>query len=173
MGNLERFKIDLKGMKADSEAFHFVLDDDYFETLDAGEVSGGHLNASLTVKKTAGNFLLTLQVEGHATVTCDRCLEPMSQFVEAASQLVVHLGESYSDDGDDITVPADEGIIDVSWFFYELTVLALPTRRVHAEGDCNPEMLRRLGAMEEPDAAEEATDSRWSALEQLKSTTKE
>ena len=173
MGNLERFKIDLKGMKTDNEDFHFVLDDDYFDSLDTEEVSGGNIDAYLNVKKTGDEFLLTFQIEGNATVTCDLCLEPMSQYVETESQMVARFGDSYSEDGDDITVPADDGTIDVSWLFYELTALAIPTRHVHDEGQCDPEMLRRISELVGDDEQEETTDSRWSALEQLKSTTKE
>ena len=43
-----------------------------------------------------------------------------------------------------VTVPENEGILDVSWFVYEFIVLALPIRHVHAPGKCNPAMIRAL-----------------------------
>ena len=175
MGNLERFKIDLKGLKSVETSFDFGLDNDYFQAIGATEVKGGNLNTSLVVRKTAGVFELLFHTEGTATVTCDVCLDDMSQPVETDNRVVVRFGDEYMENGDDVVVSAEEGIIDVSWLIYEFIVLAIPTKHVHEEGECNPAMLEKLeqlSSSQATDDAEAPIDPRWSELEKLKSTIK-
>ncbi len=176
MGNLERFKIDLKGLKSEETSFDFGLDDDYFQAIGATEVKGGSLSTTLVVRKTAGVFELTFHTEGMATVTCDVCLDDMSQEVATDNKVVARFGDEFMENGDDIIVPAEEGIIDVSWLIYEFIVLAIPTKHVHEEGECNPAMLEKLEQLSSTQAtdddAEAPIDPRWSELEKLKSTIK-
>ena len=175
MGNLERFKIDLKGLKSEKTSFDFGLDDDYFQAIGATEVKGGSLTTSLEVRKTAGVFELLFHTEGTATVTCDVCLDDMSQQVISDNKVVVRFGDVLEENGDDIVVPADEGIVDVAWLIYEFIVLAIPTQHVHEEGECNPAMLEKLAqlsAVQHNETAEDSIDPRWSELEKLKSTIK-
>ena len=174
MGNLERFKIDLKGLIDELTTFDFRLEDDYFETLGATEVKGGSLDTTLEVKKTAGVYDLRFDIVGDVVVTCDICLDDLSLPVDTSSRIEVRLGDSYDDEGEMMVVPADEGIVDVAWLIYEQIVLALPTRHVHEEGGCNPDMLSRIEQMAPQTGGEEsAVDPRWSELEKLKSTIKE
>ena len=173
MGSLERFKIDLKGLKLEESTFDFILDNDYFESIEASDVRGGALRVSLSVRKRAGVFDLRFHVEGEATVACDLCLEDLQQPVCTDSSLVVRLGDSYSDEDEVITIPAEEGVLDVSWLIYEIIALAIPTRHVHAEGDCNPEMVARIEEMSIHEEETPDTDPRWKDLEKLKSTIKE
>ena len=173
MGSLERFKIDLKGQTEENASYEFGLEKDYFDAIEATEVKGGKLQATLDVHKRAGVYKLNFHIEGDATVVCDLCLDDLQQPVSTDSRLVVRLGDRYSDDDDVITIPAEEGMLDVSWLMYEMIALAIPTRHVHPEGECNPAMLERIGEMSihEEDHAE--SDPRWKDLEKLKSTIKE
>ena len=95
----------------------------------------------------------------------------MEQPIETQQRLEAKFGNAYSEDGDLVTVPENEGILDVSWFVYEFILLALPIKHVHAPGKCNTAMIRVL---EEHSAArsgsedEKPMDSRWEALLKLK-----
>jgi len=173
MGNLEIFKIDLKGLKGDEVTCEYSLDDDYFEAIGATQVNGGSFHTTLKVKKTAGAFELLFHSSGTAIVSCDKCLENMDLPIETTNRVVVRLGEEYSDDDDMITVPDDEGIIDVAWLIYEFIALSIPSRHVHEEGLCNPEMVSKLESLSAQKATSiDAVDPRWSVLENLKSTIK-
>jgi uncharacterized metal-binding protein YceD (DUF177 family) len=97
----------------------------------------------------------------------------MEQPIEASYKLVVKLGEEESDEGDIITVAADEAIWDISWLIYEYVDLAIPVRHVHAPGKCNPVMMKMLGEHSATrsggeDTAEADIDPRWNALKNLK-----
>ena len=174
MGSIERFKIDLRGLKSEVQAFEFSLDDDFFKNLDTIDVRGGKLTANLEVRKTGGDYLLNFHAEGQATVGCDLCLDDMSLPVTADYKVAVKMGDTYLEDGDLITVPADEGCIDVAWLIYEMIALAIPTRHVHEPGECNQEMMERIKQLTVKEGDEATTsDPRWNELEKLKSTIKE
>ena len=172
MCSLEQFKIDLKNQKDEVRTLDFDLDNLFFAALDGSEVKQGALHVSVSIRKTIGFYELLFHTEGTVTVTCDRCLDDMSQPIETINRLVVKLGAAYSEEDDVITVSEDEGILDVSWLIYEFIVLAIPIKHVHAPGKCNPAMSQVLEELSADRSSDEVSDQpidpRWSALFKLK-----
>ena len=171
MDKMEIFKVNLKGMKKQTAACEFILDDEYFQAIGSENVKKGNLKAHLDVVKAAASYQLRFHIEGVVMVPCDVCLEDMSLPINTDSTMVVKLGEVYEDDGDIITIPQEEGIVDVSGLIYELIVLAIPIRHVHEPENCNPEMLARLRQLAPDNIGtqnNDAADPRWSELEKLK-----
>ena len=175
MGKLDKFKIDLKGLKEENAGFEFRLDNDYFDAIDSEEVKGGELMATLRVRKVSDRFELDFHIEGMVIVACDICLDDMPLSVCTDKKMVVCLGDMFDDNDDMLTIPADEGVLDVAWLIYEFIALAVPMKHVHEEGACNPDMVKLVGQLsassDEPD--EDAIDPRWNELKKLKSTIKE
>ena len=172
MCSLERFKIDLKGLKTEQTMLEFDLDDDFFKSLGATEVDGGTLHVSVSIRKATGFFELHFHTEGTVTIPCDRCLDAMQQPITADHTAVVKLGNTASDDGDEvIVVDETEGTLDTSWLIYEYVALSIPIQHVHQPGDCNVEMMEKLtelsAARSSVDADSPATDPRWSKLSEL------
>ena len=64
MGKFDKYKIDLKGMQADSCKYEFLLDNLFFAHIDGPEVQKGKVNVELTVKKTSRAFELSFRTEG-------------------------------------------------------------------------------------------------------------
>ena len=172
MYSLEPLKIDLKALTEQETLREYTLDDGYFEALDGSQLEHGTLHVSVSIRKMAGFFELLFHTEGTVTVTCDRCLDDMEQPIEADNKLTVKFGAAYAEDDDTVTVNELEGILDVSWFIYEFTMLAIPIKHVHAPGKCNSAMTQRLeelsGAVRSGEEEAEAVDPRWSALLKLK-----
>ncbi len=173
MCSLETFKINLKAMKTDEMRREYTLDDAFFKALNASEVKGGALHASVSIRKASGFFELHFHAEGTVTVPCDLCLEDMSQPVVADHTLTARLGaETNTDDDDTIMVDENEGMLDIAWLIYEFVALAIPIKHVHAPGKCNSAMTQKLaelsGAVRSGKEEEQATDPRWSALANLK-----
>lgn len=174
MGKLDTFKIDLKGLNTENACFEFRLDNAYFDAIGSEDLKGGDLLTTLQVRKVAGNFELSFHTEGVVTVTCDLCLDDMSVPIVTDNKLVARLGDEFDDNDEFIVIPADEGILDVAWLVYEFIVLAVPMRHVHEEGQCNPDMIRRIGQLVVDNSDDdEAVDPRWNELRKLKSTIKE
>ena len=172
MCGLESLKIDLKGLKEGEKVLEYDLDDAYFRAVDGPEISKGRVHVSLAIRRQSGFFELLFHTDGTVIIPCDRCLEEMEQPVRADNRLTVKLGAAYSEDDDLVTIDADEGILDVSWFIYEFIALAIPIRHVHEPGKCSAAMIE---ALEEHSAARssdeeepEAIDPRWEALRKLR-----
>ena len=145
MGKFDKYKIDLKGMQADSCKYEFVLDNLFFANIDGPEVQKGKVNVVLVVKKTSRAFELNFQTDGMVWVPCDRCLDDMEQPVSSTDKLLVKFGHEYAEEGDNlIVIPEEEGEINVAWFMYEFIALAIPMKHVHAPGKCNKAMSSKL-----------------------------
>ena len=156
MCSLELLKIDLKGFKQDQQVLEYNLGDEFFGALDGSQLEHGTLHVSVSIRKMTGFFEFQFHTEGSTD-----------------NQLVVKLGDTYSDDDDTVTVDENEGILDLSWFIYEFTMLAIPIKHVHAPGKCNSAMTQKLeelsGAVRSgEEEAETAIDPRWEALKKLK-----
>lgn len=171
--DLDILKIDLKGLADGLNSFEFDLDDAYFKAVNAPEVGRGNVHVSLKIVRTQNDyFTLDFHEKGTVVLPCDLCLDDMEQPIETQQRLEAKFGNAYSEDGDLVTVPENEGILDVSWFVYEFILLALPIKHVHAPGKCNPAMISMLEAhsatRSSGDEDENAVDPRWEALSDLR-----
>lgn len=171
MNTASCFKIDFGAVANDGTTLCWHLDDAFFEALDEQEIEHGSLDATLRVNKQNDAFELIFDITGTVQIPCDRCLEPMSQEIDANDTLQVRLGESFEDEGDVITIPADDPVLDVAWYLFETIVLAIPICHTHPEGECAAEMMDILADhTAKPDKAHEQqphTDARWDALRSL------
>ena len=172
MCDLERYKIDLKGLTDEVTTFDYDLDDAFFGALDETEVESGSLHVSLSIRKASGFFELLFHTVGNVEITCDRCLDLMEQPIETDNRLVAKLGSTNSEDDDTVTVDENEGILDTAWYIYEFIALAIPIQHVHATGKCNPAMTKALEELSADRSGDEesdqAIDPRWEALRKLK-----
>ena len=180
LDTIERYIIDLKALHDDNAHFEYNVNDDFFAMLDTSEFQKGQVHVSIDVKKMVDSFDIIFQINGQVVVICDRCLDEMNQEVSSTNRLRVKFGSEYTDAGDDVViVPEDEGSVNVAWFIYEFIALAIPIRHVHAEGDCNPEMMQKLKShlsyelAEDNDSSddlmtsEKPMDPRWNDLKNL------
>ncbi len=171
MDKMEIFKINLKGLKDQKATCDFILDEKYFHDIGEENLKNGQLQAHLDVVKAAASYELHFHIQGTVIVPCDVCLEDMTLPVDTDNTVVVKMGEEYCDDGDLITIPQDDGVIDVAWLMYEFITLAIPIRHVHEPEECNTEMLLRLEQLSAAKAEKtvgDTADPRWSELEKLK-----
>ena len=174
MSKLEQFNVDLKALSQGDNILSFVLDDAFFEAIEAPTVRRGRLQTTLTIHRTEDYFDLDFHTEGLVTVVCDRCLDDLEQPISADDHLVAKFGTAYSEDDELVIVAENEGMLDVSWFIYQFVELSIPLRHVHAPGKCNPAMMKALeehsAARSGDESVESFVDSRWAVLEKLKNT---
>jgi hypothetical protein len=174
MSKLEQFNVDLKALSQGDNILSFVLDDAFFEAIEAPTVRRGRLQTTLTIHRTEDYFDLDFHTEGLVTVACDRCLDDLEQPISADNHLVAKFGTAYSEDDELVIVAENEGMLDVSWFIYQFVELSIPLRHVHAPGKCNPAMMKALeehsAARSGVESVESSVDSRWAVLEKLKNT---
>lgn len=160
MGKFDKYKIDLKGMQADSVQYEFALDNLYFSHIDGQEVQKGKVSVVLTIKRTSHAFELNFQTEGIVWVPCDRCLDDMEIPVTSSDKLMVKFGREYAEEGDNmIIIPEVEGEINVAWFIYEFIALAIPMKHIHAPGKCNRAVTGKLSKHLRTNANEDSDDT--------------
>ena len=169
MDKLDGYIVDLKGMTADTVSYSWHVDECFFSAVQGPEIRRGQLDVALRVKRTSGAYELTFQLSGTVEVTCDRCLEPMDQPIDAEATLSVTLGSAYEDDGDMVTIPEREGIINVAWNIYEFAALEIPLRHVHPDGECPGEAEGEMADEEPAETVSEETpvDPRWEGLRNI------
>ena len=156
MGKLDGYKVDLKGMSTNTVSYSWQADNDFFSTIQGPEIKHGLLDVALRVKRTSDAYKLEFQLNGEVEVTCDRCLEPMSQPIDAQCTLKVVMGDDFADDGDVVTIPEREGVINVAWNIYEFAALQIPLRHVHPDCEVLSDSFE-----------EEKTDPRWDELKKI------
>lgn len=139
-----------------------TLSGDFFAAA-GGSLHSGEVAASVEICRTGRRFAVDIAIEGSVTVACDICLDAMQQAVEGSDRLIAMLGTA----GEGIVgVDERDGILDLTWFVYELIALAVPPRHVHDEGGCDPAMTAALAAHSTRKA--DSVGPRWKELEKLK-----
>ena len=150
MPSTETLKKNLRVLANRGETTRISLADSFFQELDQDEINGGDIEVTLSARESAGDiFDVSVGIEGHVVVACDRCLEDLSLPVQVNEKIKIYAGdESEIPDSDDVRVLEGNGYeYDFSWDIYELAELSLPLQRVHKENECNPEMTDRLANM--------------------------
>ncbi len=138
------FIIDLYDKSLAGRTFDYELDDAFFRQT-GGLIDRGSVRTRVTCERAAGGrYEFAVQSAGTVTVPCDRCLGDVDVPVDCTDRLTVRLGGGYADDGEVLTVPERDGRLDLSFPVYEFIVLGMPLRRVHEEGQCDEDMLRRM-----------------------------
>ena len=102
------------------------LTDRFFADLEQEEISGGDVHAEIFVRASVGNiFNVQIKVKDAEQEDCDA---PEMLYLEA-----------------------NNPCYDLSWQLYEIIETALPMQRVHAEGECNKDMVSYIMTADDED----------------------
>ena len=171
MCSIDKLKIDLKDIDDAEVNIQTPLPSDAFTDIPGSEIIRSDMQVSVSIRKSTHFFEVSISATGTVEIPCHRCLDPMTQPVNAQQQLIVKLGEQYSEDDNIITVSEDDPTLDISWIVYEATALAIPVKHVHAPGKCNPAMMNVLNEHSATRSDDEGNgqpvDPRWSKLRDL------
>lgn len=165
------YTILLGGLKEGHHTIDFEIDKEFFEQFEESEVKEGSLIADIEMDKRSTHLDLVIRISGSVRISCDRCLEMFFQPVSSENRLLIKYGKSVEDiDPDILSVPIDEHELDLQQQIYELILLALPIRRVHAadkngKSTCDPVMLKKLEELQVEE--EKDNDPRWDELKKL------
>ena len=167
------YVIPLNGWAAGERDFRWSVDTEFFQKFDNSEILDAALEARARAVKSGHYIGVDLDIEGHVTVPCDRCLEDLTLPVEAHPAFSVKFGEEAASEDQmqegsrEILFLSDsDADLDLCQVIYDYVCLALPMQRVHAEGECNPDTTRFLG--HEPEDEEAGTEnSPFAALKGL------
>ena len=150
--------------------FSWQAGKEFFDSFENSEILDAHLDADVRVEKSGRYIGVDCDVRGEVTVECDRCLDELDMPIDVEIKLSVKYGsEESSEDPQQgerevIFIPETDAEMDMSQIIYDYVCLSLPMQRMHDEGDCNPEVMKRYGAPEETEVSQEEGVSPFSAL---------
>jgi uncharacterized metal-binding protein YceD (DUF177 family) len=167
MFDLKQFTIPFAGLKQGEHRFDFTINELFFEEFGYSELKKGHFEIDLVMLRQNTMLTLSFDIKGKAMVTCDRCLDEFEMSVESQQRLFVKFGnETYEETDEVLVLSHHEQELDISQYVYEFVLLSVPQVRVHPEGECDPEVIRKLEELQ-PKNDDEDTDPRWDALKNL------
>ena len=147
---MQPFVIPLNGLTQGGTQFDWRAGKQFFGSFDNSEILDADLEVAVHVEKASRFFGVDCTVRGSVTVPCDRCLEALELPVDTGFSLSIKFGEeaSCADAGDReiVMVSEDSAEFDLAQYVYDYVCVSLPLRRVHPDGECNPEVLKYLGA---------------------------
>ena len=162
--------IHFSGLKDGTHAFAFDLQDPFFVATSDEELEGGKVHMEVRLDKHPTTLVVDLHARGAVRLRCDHCNGLMEYPIDGQQQQIFHLNGTdhfEGDEDDEVVGLAPEATeINLSHYFYECVRLALPIRRVHPEGQCDPEVERAM--TEQKVVPEPEPDPRWAALNALK-----
>ncbi len=142
-------KIGIRGLSNGEHPFSFKVDGSFFEAYESDTVSDADLDVNALITKENGRMTLDLGITGEVTVKCDRCLADLRIPMDVQMPFQV-MFSSYADEAEEgasdevILLDNSSSEIDLSQIIYDYVNLGLPIKKVHPEGECDPEMMERL-----------------------------
>lgn len=177
MSSLKDYNIRFSGLKLGEHSFDYELDNEFFELFEYRDFESANVKAHIDFTKKENSLELDISIRGSVNVPCDITNDPFDLPVENDLELVVKFGEEYDDSEEDILVlPSGEIEMNLAQYLYELTVLAVPLKRICPEvqrGEKGQEVLARLEDLhpenrkQEEKDEENETDPRWDKLKDL------
>lgn len=141
----EGYSIAYRGLKNGTHEFRFEVGKPLFEAFESSEIKDGRCVVEVTLERGETMLTADVRITGHVVVACDRCLEDCRIPIDFEGQLLVKFSDEPCEyDGEVLWLLPGEDEVDLSQYIYESIVLTLPYQRVHPEGECDSEMLKRF-----------------------------
>ena len=179
MDPLLNFSIPLRGLHEGIHQFDFQIDRAFFDAFENAPIGESDIQLNVELVKRPGLLTFHFEFEGKVATECDRCLAPIQLPVEGDQQLVAKISENAEgevvqdeDDPDVIFIHPELPKLNLAPLAYEYICLALPMIKIYdCDADnprpCNDEMLDRLGAAEDLEEEEPASNPVWDELKKL------
>lgn len=183
MEKFRNYDVSFSGLSLGAHEFEFEVKQSFFDLFEfEQDFDAPDLKIQLILDKK-NNFLdLFFKLSGTVELACDLTNESYRDHISNEAEIIVKFGEEYDDSDDEVwVVPHGEHTVNISQMVYEMTLLALPNKRIHPDvksGKSHSEMLDLLEQyslheeIEEEDWTEESNeeemDPRWEALKKLK-----
>lgn len=161
--------IRFSGLKSGIYEYHFDLTDEFFEAWKNDEIEGAEVHIDARMERMEHMLMFKFTLSGKLTTYCDRCLGALVLPVEGEEHLCVRFSDSeVVDDEEVVVLPETAFEIDIAQWLYEYVAVRIPLQHTHSEGDCDPDMVKRISSDEASAENTASSDPRWEALKTLK-----
>ena len=159
MGNRREFDIAFVGLKPGIHEFSYEVDDKFFVDFNELDIKGCNASVKLMLEKNTSFMLLKFEIIGSASVTCDRCSNPILLDLWDEFNLIIKQVENpeemnnNEDDPDIFYISRTESHLHIAEWIYEFVLLSVPNQRMCSENEiggpqCNKEILAMLNKMQ-------------------------
>ncbi len=173
------YKIKFTGLKDGLHTFTYNIGNEFFEQFEFTDVKGANVVVEVSLNKQPTMMIADFNLSGVVDLMCDRCTDNVTIPIESDEELIYKFTEDEFEDEKVVSVYHNEIEIDLTQPIFEFITLAIPSKRLHLDGECNQTMLKEINnyllveedeSQIEPtdDLKEEEIDPRWSALNKLK-----
>lgn len=138
--------VPLKGLSQGKHSFQGAADGEFFASFGNTQIKEADCQITIDVERNGAFIGVNCVVNGSVVAECDRCLEDVTIPIEVDRSLSVKYSsyEETSDDDDVMIIDQAASEIDLNQFVYDYVCLDIPLQVVHPEGECNPDMIRRI-----------------------------
>jgi len=140
MSILEHFSVPYIGIKDGLHQYQFKADSRFFALFVNSPIVDGDFDIVVYIDKRSGLSELDLEIDGHVSALCDRCLADIRLPVSSKNNILVKVSNKTSEDDEVIFIREDHSHLDLSQIIYEFIVLALPLMNIY---DCENEEPRK------------------------------
>lgn len=161
------YMLQFSGLKLGNHHFEYALEASFFDSCENFGINNGSGTAKIELEKKESMMLLSLSIKAKLDVLCYRCNEDMSLDINEGMELIYKFGSEESLDEALIILPLDSYQIDMFQPLYELLIVSLPTRFIHDNDGCEPEVLKFLEGPNITQDRPSDVDPRWAALNNL------
>mgnify|MGYP001184922148 FL=1 len=185
MEKFNNYDVSFAGLSLGTHEFEFHVTQEFFDLFDfEQEFRKPEIDLKLTLDKK-NNFLdLIFQLSGKVELDCDLTNESFLNDLNSYAEIVVKFGDDYDfSDDESWIIPSAEHTINIAQMFYEMSLLAIPRKKIHPDvlsGESHSEMLDLLDQYsltedegeeffsDETSESNEYIDPRWEVLKKLK-----
>lgn len=166
-----QFEVPFAGLKIGIHDFEFKIDKSFFETMPFSLIEDGDLKVWMELEKKDTMLVADFELFGTIKMDCVRCNEKMDVEIEGELTIYFTFGNEEAEDENLIVIPHESYQIDVTQPIYEMITMAIPSRPVHDEDECDEEMVKLIEKYHNQTKKEEINkddiDPRWSVLKNL------
>ena len=159
------FRIAFVSLKEGKHQFDFKLDRSFFDAFEYEEFAECDILVKTELEIQSTFMTLNFNISGTVNVMCDRCADYMDLPIEGEYRLIFKQSvDEYNDSDDIVSLAPSDHELDLSKHIYEFVLLSVPLKKVHEEGQCNADVLKRL----EEEKKDDKPDPRWDKLKNIK-----
>ena len=144
MCDLKQMRITLPTLAEGTHEYEMAVDSGFFAGRGNTEVTGADVTVYVDINVRHGVYEIGITCQGWIEIPCDRCLDPMRHEVDEDYDFTVAYGEDYDESDDKVIIPESEVEFDLAPYVADTILLSIPLRHVHAEGECNADMVEKM-----------------------------
>ncbi len=159
MSKSNPYKLNIASIPSGVSEYDFMLTGDFFSHMGNSDILDADVAAHLSITHKNEAYYCSFILKGTLTLSCDRCLDPMSHQVDTRYDVTVKSGPEYDDSTEGLLViPDNQASLDVADMMYDTAVLTIPMRHVHPDGECNPAVAGLIDSADDESESDEYTD---------------